>query len=115
MIEETLGMSSLDCQNSSLCLMRNQRKLVECNLTLNDDVMKHRLMQSMPISVKMALSAHLELPVEQFAKSVYTIWSKNVVAKSPPYVVAASTQQMHTKSLYNQHSAQNNQSVNKSK
>ena len=73
MIEEAQGMISLDGQKPSLCLMRIQRKLAECNLTLDDEFIKHRLMQAMLISVKMALSAHLELPVEQFAKLADTI------------------------------------------
>ena len=48
MIEEALGMISLDGQKPSLCLMRIQRKLAECNLTLDDDVIKNRLMQALP-------------------------------------------------------------------
>ena len=56
MIEEALEMFSLDGRKPSLCLMRNQRKLAECNLTLDDDVIKHKLMQAMPISVETALS-----------------------------------------------------------
>ena len=74
MIEEpALGLISFDDQKPSLCLMRIQRKLAECNLTLVDDFIKHRLMQAMPIYVKTALSAHLELPVEQFVKLADTI------------------------------------------
>ena len=117
MIEEALGIISLDGQKPSLCLMRIQRKLAECNLTLHDDVIKHRLMQAMPISVKTALSALLELPFEQFAKLADTIYSysNTVVATSPPNIFVASSQQMPTRPLYNQHSMQNNQSVNKSK
>ena len=117
MIEEALGMISLDGQKPPFCLMRIQRKLAECNLTLDDDVIKHRLMPAMPISVKSALSAHLELPAEQFAKLADTIYSysNTVVAKCPPNVFAASTQQMPTRPLYNQHSTKNNQSVNQSK
>ena len=116
-IEEALGMISFDGQKPSLCLMRIQRKLAECNLTLDDDVIKHRLMQAMPNSVKTALSAHLKLPVEQFAKLADTIYSDSntVVATSPPNVIADSTQQMPTRPLYNQHSTKNNQSVNHSK
>ena len=62
-VEEALGMISLDCQKPSLCLMIIRRKLAECNLTLDDDVIKHKIMKGMPISVKTALSAHLEHPV----------------------------------------------------
>ena len=64
MIEKALGMISLEDQKPSLCLMRFQRKLAECNLTLDDDVIKQSLMQAMPISVKTLLSAHLQHPVE---------------------------------------------------
>ena len=111
MIEEALGMISLVGQKPSLCLMRFQRKLAECNLTLDDDVIKRRLMPAMPISVKMALSAHLELPVEQFAKLADTIYSysNTIVATPTPNVFAASAQQMPTRSLYNQHSTKSNQ------
>ena len=75
MIEEALGMISLDGQKHSLSLMRIHRKLAECNLTLDDDVIKLNLMQAMPISVKTALSALLELPVEQLAKLGDAIYS----------------------------------------
>ena len=68
MLEEVLGMISLDGQEPSFCLMRTQRKLAECNLTLDDNFKKHGIMQAITISVKTALSALLELPVEQFAK-----------------------------------------------
>ena len=57
--------------------MRFQRKLVECNLTLHDDVIKHSLMQVTPISVKTAFSSHLELPVEQFATLADTIYKSS--------------------------------------
>ena len=115
MIEEALGMISLDVQKPSLCLMRIQQKLAECNLTLDDKVIKHRLMQAMPVSVKTALSAHLELPVELFAKLADTFYSNTAVAISPQNVFAASTQRMPTRPLYNQHSTKNNQSINHSK
>ena len=46
MVEEALGMISLDGQKPTLCLMRVQRMLAECKLTLNDDVFKQRLTQS---------------------------------------------------------------------
>ena len=75
MIEEALGMISLDSQKLSFCLMRIQGKLAECNLTLDDNLLKHRLMQVMPLSLKTALSADLELPVEQFPKLADTIYS----------------------------------------
>ena len=117
MIEEALGMISLDLQKPSFCLMRIQRKLAKCNLTLDDDFIKHRLMQAMPISVKTALSAHLELPVEQFAKLADTIYSysNTIVATPTPNVFAASAQQIPTRSLHNQHSTKSNQPINNSK
>ena len=113
MIEEALGMISLDGQEPSLGLMRIQRKLAECNLTLDDDVIEHKLMQAMPMFVKTAPSAQLELPVEQFAKLVHSIYSYStiLVATSPPKVFSTFAQQMPTRPLYNQHSTQNNQSV----
>ena len=116
LIEEALGKISLDGQKPSLCLMRIQRKLAEGNLTLDDDVIKHRLMQAITISVKTALSAHLELPVEQFAKLVDTIYSysNTIVATPTQNVFAASAQQMPKRSSYNQHSTKSNQPINNS-
>ena len=75
MIEEAPGNDFIGRPKTFIVLMRIQRMLAECNLTLDDDVIKHRLMQAMSISVKTALSAHLELPVEQFAKLADTIYS----------------------------------------
>ena len=101
MIEEVLGVISLEKQKPSMCLMRNQKKLAECNFTFADDVIKHRLMQAMPISVKTAHSAHLELPVEQFAKLADTnySYSNTIVATSTSNAFPASAQQMPTRSL----------------
>ena len=94
LIEEALGVISLDGQKRPMNLMRIQRKLAECNFTLDDDVIKHRLMQAMPISVKTALSAYLELPVEQFAKLSDTIYScsNTIVATPTSNVFPASAQ-----------------------
>ena len=110
-------MISLEGQKPSLCLMRIQWKLAECNLRLDDKVIEHRLMQAMQLYVKTALSALLELPVEQLDKLADTIYSysNTVVSKSPQNVFAASTQQLPTRPLYNQHYTKNNQSVNHSK
>ena len=91
MIEEALGMISLDGQKISLCLMRIQHKPAECSLKLDDDVIRHRSKQAMAISVKTTFSAHLEHPVEQFVKLADTAYSYSniVVATSPPNIFAA--------------------------
>ena len=75
LIEEALGTISLDGQKPSVRLLRIQRKLSECHLTMDNDVIKHRLMQAMPISTRSSLSAHLDLPPEKFAKLADTIYS----------------------------------------
>ena len=86
MIEEALGMISLNGQKPS-CLMRMRRKLEKCNLTLDNNVIKHRLMKAMPISVDTALAAQLELPVDQFVKLADTNYrySNTVVANLQIY------------------------------
>ena len=75
LIEEALGTTSLDGQKPSVCLLRIQRKLSECHLTMDNDVIKHRLMQAMRISTRSSLSAHLDLPTDKFAKLADTIYS----------------------------------------
>ena len=75
LIEEALGAINLEGQKPSICLLRIQRKLTDCNLSLTDDVLKHRLMQALPPSTRAALSGHLELSVNQFAKLADTIYS----------------------------------------
>ena len=71
----------------------------------------------MTISVKTALSNHLELPVEQFAKLADTIYSysNTIVATPTPNVFAASAQQMPTRLLYTQLSTKSSQPINNSK
>ena len=44
LFEEELGPISLDGQKPSVCLLRIQHKLSECHLTMDNDVIKHRLM-----------------------------------------------------------------------
>ena len=60
-------MISLDGQKPSLRLMRIQRKLAEYKLALDDNVIKKQVNASHANFSETALSAHLELPVEQFA------------------------------------------------
>ena len=72
LIEEALGTISLDGQKPSVCLLRIQRKFSECHLTMDNDVIKHRIMQAMPISTR---SSHLDLPPVKFAKLADTIYS----------------------------------------
>ncbi len=75
LLEEALGSISLDGEKPSVCLVRIQRKLSQCNLALGEDVIKHRLMQAMPFATRTALSAHTELSLTQFAKLADTIYS----------------------------------------
>ena len=75
LIEEALGNVSLDGQKPSICLLKIQRKLAECNLMVDDDIVRHRLMQAMPISTRTALSAHTTLAPTEFAKLADTIYS----------------------------------------
>ena len=64
-----------------------------CDLTLDHDVIKRRLKQAKPVSVKTVLSSHLEPPFEQFEKLADTIYSyyNTVVATSPQNVSSDST------------------------
>ena len=84
LIDETLGTISLDGQKPSLCLLRIQRKLSECHLTMENDLIKHCLMQAMPISTRSSLSAHLDLPPDKFAKlaDTYTASRRTLFRKT---------------------------------
>ena len=75
LIEEALGMISVDGQKPSFCLLRIQRKLSEFHLTRVNDVFKHRLLQAKPISKRSSLSAILDLPPDKFANLVNTTYS----------------------------------------
>ena len=75
LIEEALGSISLEGQKPSMCLLRIKRKLGECHLEVGDDVVKHRLMQAMPVASRTALSAHISLEANEFAKLADTIHS----------------------------------------
>ena len=86
LLEEALGSVSLDGQKPSVCLIRIRRKLADCNLQVDDDVVRHRLLQAMPHATKIALSAHSALPLSEFAKLADTIYSYTQVSE---YNVAA--------------------------
>ena len=49
-----------------------QRKLSECHLTMDNNVIRHHLMQGMPISTRSSLSAHLVLPPNIIGKLTVT-------------------------------------------
>ena len=75
-VEEALGTISLDGQKASVCLLRIQLKLSESHLTMDNDVIiKHCLVQAMPISTRSSLPAYLDLPLDKFAKLVDIIYS----------------------------------------
>ena len=75
LIEDALGTISLDGQKPSVCFLRIQHLLSKCHLTMDNDVIKHRRMQAMPISTRSSLSAHLDVPPNKFAKLADTIYS----------------------------------------
>ena len=75
LIEEALETISLHGKKPSVCLLRIQPKLAECHLRMYNDVIKHCLMQAMPISTRSSFSAHLALRPEKLAKLADTIYS----------------------------------------
>jgi hypothetical protein len=89
LLEEALGSITLDGQKPSVCLLRIKRKLQECNLTIDEDVVRHRILQAMPFSTKASLSAHSSLPLDQFAKLADTIYLYSQDRFDRPYNVAA--------------------------
>ena len=88
LLEEALGSVSLDGQKPSVCLLKIKRKMADCGVQAQDDVIRHRLLQAMPTETKIALSAHSSLPLVEFSKLADTIYSYtqndyNVSAVSP--------------------------------
>ena len=85
LIEEALGTISLDGQKPSVCLLRIQCKLYECHLTMDNDVIKHRPMQAMPISTRSSLLTHLDLPLDKIVKIFDTLYSysKDIFQENP--------------------------------
>ena len=75
LIEEALETITLDGQKPSVCLLRIQRKLAECHLTMDNDVIKHCFMQAMPISLRSSFSAHLDLRPDKLVKLADTQYS----------------------------------------
>ncbi len=76
-LEEALGAISLDGEKPSVCLVRTRRKLAECNFTLGEEIIKHRLMPAMPIATGTALWEHTEISLTQTAKLADTVYSYN--------------------------------------
>ena len=75
LIKKALGTIFLDGPKTSVCFLRIQRKFSEFQLTTDNDVIKHRLMQAMPISTRFSLSANVDLPPDKFTKLAGTIYS----------------------------------------
>lgn len=73
LIEEALGQVTLDGEKPSFVLARIKRKLKEGNLTVDNDLMKHKLLQALPAEARAALAAHQNLPPDEFAKLADTI------------------------------------------
>jgi hypothetical protein len=74
LLEEALGTITLDGQKPSVCLARIKRKLADCGLTPDEEVVRHRLLQAMPHQIRLTLSAHTNLGLSEFAKVADTIY-----------------------------------------
>lgn len=91
LLEEALGSISLDGQKPSVCLLRIKKKLSDGGLIFDEDIVRHRLLQAMPADLRIALSGHSSLPLNDFAKIADTIYgyqqeSFNVAAVTRQFV-----------------------------
>ena len=73
-LEEALGSISLDGQKPSVGFVRIKRQLEDCNLTADDQFIRQKFLQALPPATRVALSAHHNLPLEDFAKLADTIF-----------------------------------------
>lgn len=60
LLEEALGAVSLDGQKPSLCILRIKKKLQQCNLQLDEELIKHKLLQAMPASTRSTLAGQMQ-------------------------------------------------------
>ena len=79
LLEEALGSISLDGQKPSVCFLRMKRKLEYCNMTVDDQFNRHKFLQALPPTTRVALSAHHNLPLEDFAKLAETIVQNSTI------------------------------------
>ena len=79
LLEEALGSISLDGQKSSVCFLRIKQKLEDCNLTVDDLLIRHKFLQALPPTTRIASSAHRNLPLEDFAKLADTIFQYSTI------------------------------------
>ena len=114
LLEDALGSVSLDGQKPSVCLLRIKRKLSECNLVVDNDVLKHRLLQAMPYNTRTSLSAHTNLEPEDFAKLADTIYGYaqaehrvSMVDNNERAVAATTSRNYQTNRQNQQHPPQN--------
>ena len=74
LLEEALGSISLDGQKPSVCFLRIKRKLEDCHLTVDDQFLRHKFLQALLPTTRVALSAHHNLALDDFAKLADTIY-----------------------------------------
>ena len=76
-----------------MCFLRIKRKLEDCNLTVDDQFIRQKFLQALPPTTRVALSAHQNLPLEDFAKLADTIFQYSTI----DYQVAAVRNDDNTK------------------
>ena len=74
LLEEALRSISFDGQKPSVCFLRIKRKLEDCHLTVDDQFLRHKFLQALPPTTRVALSAHHNLALDDFAKLADTIY-----------------------------------------
>lgn len=66
LMDEVMGTLDLAGLKPSLALIHLKRKLNECGLTADEDLLKHKILKAMPISTQMALASHQGLKLADF-------------------------------------------------
>ena len=59
LLEEALGSISCDGQKPSVCFLRKKRKLGDCHLTVDDQLLRHKFLQALPPTTRVSLSAFI--------------------------------------------------------
>ena len=75
LLNEALSTISLDGKKPSLCLNRIRRKLNESGMEKNDDFIRHRLNGALPQQAKIAMAAHTEKGLDEYAQIADTVIS----------------------------------------
>jgi hypothetical protein len=112
-MEEALSSLDISGMRPSIAIQRLQRSFTDAGITADEDLIKHRLMQSLPMHLKSTIAGHQHLKLADFggiADSIFDVANVHHVA----HVSTTAVRQQHQQPLASPSPSQNRTHIERS-